>query len=114
MAPANAEAGIKTTLLVVLIILLIMCGIMMPIKPITPQIETIEATIRDVTINKNFIFLSVFTPKVFDFSLFSDMALIILPDRDRVIIPMATMVVINGNIFSSKVDKLPISHRKAY
>jgi hypothetical protein len=111
-APAKAEAGIKITLLVP-IIFLIICGIIKPTKPITPQIETVAAVIKDAVRNKNFVFLSIFIPKVFDFSPPKDTALITFPDKDKIIMLVSTPTVINGSNLSSKVEKFPISHKKA-
>ena len=112
IAPTTAENGINTLLLFPTNFL-VMCGIMSPTKPITPQQLTIHAVIKELNKNMYLTASDVFIPKDDAFSLPKLIIFITLPKHHKIITPTNIENVTTGNNLSSKKARLPISHINA-
>ena len=110
--PTTAEKGINILLLFPTNFL-VMCGIISPTKPITPQQLTMHAVINELNKKIYFTVLAVFIPNEFDFSLPKLIMFITLPKQHKIITPIITNIVTIGKSRSSKKARFPISHIKA-
>ena len=112
IAPTTAENGINTLLLFPTNFL-VMCGIIRPTKPITPQQLTIHAVINELNKKIYFTVLAVFMPNELDFSLPKLIIFITLPKQHKITTPAITKIITIGKSRSSKKARFPISHIKA-